>query len=519
MRIHRLAGLSLALLAGTLQAGTFNEVGLPGGMLTGLSENGRIATGILGIESAWRWDMGRGSRLIAGARTVNGMSAWAQPIAGTMLDGNGDSVAAVFYSNSAIVGPVMVGAFPGTAGGFDGTVSVAYDASDDGTVVGLAYDETNNAIAFRWTQADGMSRLAVNRPGSYSRANAISSDGRVIAGWNDQVDGYRSGVIWIDGVPLDLVDDLGDPIGEALAVSPDGRVVVGTGYFGQEAWRWTAETGAQPIGFIGFFGEASGFAVSEDGNIVVGASGFGFNREAVVWTPATGMVLLADYLADQGVVVPAGWTLTTATAVSANGKVIAGWGVNGPDFASFLVDLNEDATQATVTAHGTVIGNDLPDGPLAGTPIGTSVRMDFVLTAQDALEIAPGQATSYRIVPGSFSLRAGQASETLAQTQSGPAVTLANDFPLSDGIHLFQSPAATAGHALTFELFNPGGDLFDADDLVRINRTFGPESFEKVAWNIETQGGGGLFIELQSISIHDRGDGLFADGFESSAGR
>ena len=35
----------------------------------------------------------------------------------------------------------------------------------------LAYDEANFPIASRWTAADGLTRLPVNRPNSYSRAN------------------------------------------------------------------------------------------------------------------------------------------------------------------------------------------------------------------------------------------------------------------------------------------------------------------------------------------------------------
>ena len=37
------------------------------------------------------------------------------------------------------------------------------------------------------------------------------------------------------------------------------------------------------------------------------------------------------------------------------------------------------------------------------------------------------------------------------------------------------------GQAFEFELFNPGGNMFDSDDLNRINRTFGAEFFEKAS--------------------------------------
>ena len=183
-----------------------------------------------------------------------GMNSWGQPVVGSFMpDGNpANAVAALWYTNSELLdGPEVIGAYPGTGGGTGQGISTGYGVSDNGIAVGLAYDETNNPIAFRWTAAEGMSRLAVNRPDTYSRANGISRDGSTIFGWNDQEDGYRSGVIWQNGVAIDLTDNDGNPIGEALAASSDGSVVVGANYGGSmEAWRWTAETGAQPIGVL-----------------------------------------------------------------------------------------------------------------------------------------------------------------------------------------------------------------------------------------------------------------------------
>ena len=78
---------------------------------------------------------------------------------------------------------------------------------------------------------------------------------------------------------------------------------------------------------------------------------------------------------------------------------------------------------------------------------------------------------------------------------------ITNDFPLSDGIHLFGTPL-TGGNGLAFELFNPGGDMFDSDDVNRINRTFGPEFFEKIAWSI-SQGQRSMDIMLDDVTIND----------------
>jgi len=259
MRASLFCAIALALSGGyAMAAGTFTDVGLPGAQLTGLSHNGRVAAGSAGA-AGWRWNKDRGVVLLDGFTSANGMNSWGQPVAGSTVDGDGNTIAALAFSNFDVAGgPVPVGGYPGGAPQ-DAFLSSAYDASDDGVVVGLALDDASRYFAFRWTAAEGMTQLTVNRPANASRANAVSADGSTIIGWNDQDSGFRSGVIWQNGVPLDLADADGNPVGEALAVSSDGSVVVGTGYSnpdtgGIEAWRWTAATGVQGIGCIDDFG-------------------------------------------------------------------------------------------------------------------------------------------------------------------------------------------------------------------------------------------------------------------------
>ena len=543
MRTTLFAGFALALLTGHATAGTFYDVGVPDGQLTSLSHNGRIAAGVAG-SSAWRWNKDSGAVVMTGFTSSYGMSSWAQPVAGAYTpDGNiANTAAALYYSNSDLIGePTIIGAYPGSAGGFGTGVSEAYGISDSGVAVGLAYDETNNPIAFRWTAGEGMTRLGVNRPDTFSRANGISHDGSVIYGWNDQNEGYRSGVIWQNGTALDLTDGAGVPIGEALASNATGTVVVGCNYGtanGNEAWRWTAATGVQPIGVLadvpaslhakaargkapapsvrserenllaapaspdGFFPPAAyAFAVSDNGKVIVGASGAFPSRFAVVWTQATGMQRLSDYAAARGVTVPAGWDLISANAVSADGQTIAGWGFGPNGVGSFVIDLhNNRLFDAVLEAHGTVAYNDLTSGPFAGVAAGTPTSMSFRMSAE-GFELDPGRHTSYPIRLETFRLSAGTASDTLVATESGPGVSITNDYPMSDGIHLFSTPTAS-GQGFEFELFNPGGDMYDSDDLNRIDRTFGPEFFEKTSWMV-MQGDQMMYIELDWVRISD----------------
>jgi probable HAF family extracellular repeat protein len=222
--------------------------------------------------------------------------------------------------------------------------SNGYGISDDGTVVGLSFDDNfvGPAVAFRWTSKEGMVALPVNRPANYSRANAISADGSVIAGWNDQDDGYRSAVVWQDGAPLDLTDADGNPIGEADGVSPNGEYVVGSGYFDPDtlantAWIWNAKTGLQHIPSMSF-----AFGVTNDGKIVVGSTGFFDNppRAAMIWREGIGTMTAGDYLAEQNITVPAGWDASLAGGfggISANGQVMAGWSFGPLGMQSYLV--------------------------------------------------------------------------------------------------------------------------------------------------------------------------------------
>lgn len=511
MRICVIAGLiSLSLSSAAGAAGTFTSLNLPGSQLVTLSEHGRIAGGsYTGGGGAWRWTAARGAQDFAGYASMSGMNSWGQPQAGQHEDANGNVVAALLYSNSHLIGPTLLGGLPDGVP-LDGTLSTAYDAADDGTVVGLAYT-ADNAVAFRWQGPTGMVALPRIDTDGAARANAISRDGRVIIGWNDTAEGFRRAVTWTNGTIAELLDQDGFQVGEALATNRDGSVIVGegAGKMGDEAWRWTAATGVQAIGIIGsggFFDRAYAFGVSDDGNLVGGASGFGFDRKAVVWTPDGGMQLLTDYLAARNIAVPQGWTLNSVTAVSGDGKVLGGWGFDADSqFNSFVVELDRvPAQRAVLEAKGTVVWNDLTAGPFAGLPLDTPVTMSFKMSPE-GIEIEPGSFVRYPIDVATFKLQAGNGTDALIETAAGPLFGVGNDYPRSDGMHIFDSPLATAGTSMEFELFNPGGDLFDSAEINNINRTVGPEHFEKIGWSV-FQGQGGQFsmsMMLDSVTIED----------------
>ena len=125
--------------------------------------------------------------------------------------------------------------------------TTGYAISGDGsTVVGLAWYNICDACAFHWTAESGM-RCLPDAPDSWAtRANDVSFDGSVVAGWDGwEVQGYRRAAYWTAETPGDPFSTytetlLGspwwppDPVngpGEVLAMTPDGSAMAGDTYF------------------------------------------------------------------------------------------------------------------------------------------------------------------------------------------------------------------------------------------------------------------------------------------------
>jgi probable HAF family extracellular repeat protein len=247
--------------------------------------------------------------------------------------------------------------------------STAFAVSADGLVVvggsDLSY-EPRGGRSFRWTAAHGMVGLHLSEEFPANYATGVSADGSVIVG---QMIGLVGAIRWTanEGI-VELAP--GDRLaGYARGVSADGSVVVGAGVSarGTEAFRWTAAGGIAGLGTVpgGRF-PSEALAVSADGSVVVGRAGVPGGEEGFRWSADTGMVRLAGsphgVSADGSVVVGSGlfasriqacywtdtlgpvnlrdllvrqgadnldrWTLTAATAVSADGLTIAGTGIN-----------------------------------------------------------------------------------------------------------------------------------------------------------------------------------------------
>ncbi len=202
--------------------------------------------------------------------------------------------------------------------------SEASDISADGTtVVGTS------GTAFRWTLAEGMLDLGVlprGRFGSYGAG--VSGDGSVVVGESsarhpgiprlDVAEAFR----WTASSGMQGLGFLGDqyPSSAANAVSSDGQVVVGNFGNPASAFRWDPLSGMQAI-----IGGGSASDVSADGDEVVGfrhvppsVGDPGGSTEAYFWSAATGLLPLGDF--------PGGNFESQARAISADGSTVLGFG-------------------------------------------------------------------------------------------------------------------------------------------------------------------------------------------------
>jgi probable HAF family extracellular repeat protein len=203
--------------------------------------------------------------------------------------------------------------------------SFAQAISADGTTVVGDSNSSNGNQAFRWTQATGMAGLG-DLPGGnvFSYANAVSADGGVVAGESSSTLSGTTRAEAFRWTPTNGMTGLGDlPGGDfdshAYAVSADGTGIIGNSSSsnGNEAFRWTAATGMVGLGDLagGNFSSIA-YGISADGSTIVGYGSPPSNvHEAFRRTTASGMVGLGFLPCD---------TWTIARAVSGDGSVIVG---------------------------------------------------------------------------------------------------------------------------------------------------------------------------------------------------
>jgi probable HAF family extracellular repeat protein len=195
----------------------------------------------------------------------------------------------------------------------------------NGTMVGFLDDGQGGPFhAFKYTDSAGLLDLGTvdppNNPTLYSFANGVNDDGSVVVGLSELSGGLvQHAFRWTSaGGMIDLGSANGaSGLSRALGVSGDGNTIVGVSDFPigpSQAFSWTSGAGFVGLGTLG--GASVATAITKDASVIVGQAGLGSNdSHAFRWTLAGGL---------QDIGTTSGNNNAAATAVSDNGKVVAG---------------------------------------------------------------------------------------------------------------------------------------------------------------------------------------------------
>lgn len=338
LRSHLTAALLLAVAVTLVTAAeapetTFIPFGEPDLMPRDITTDGSKVVGVAYVGAPYfTWTRSGGIVKIGGGAFAGqpAISGDGSTIFGTTIDRNGIQQTAKWLGGTQWL---PLGAVEGGVP-CDSSLCSGWDISYDGRLgVGLSYlPKQCNARAASWDLADGgpatdLGSLVANRP---TRANTVSGDGHVIAGWQDSEIGIRQGARWIDGVEKVLLTATNQPVGEVFHTNYDGTVMVGQYYpFGSEdGWLWTQSRGFTALTSPSLVYRTSlPVSATDDGALVVGAvrERFQGQTRAVFWRNGKA-TYLRDYLTARGLAV--GWDPRWITAASADGGTLTGWGLN-----------------------------------------------------------------------------------------------------------------------------------------------------------------------------------------------
>ena len=170
---------------------------------------------------------------------------------------------------------------------------------------------------------------------------------------------------------------------------------------GYQAFRWMAGTGMVGLGHLpgGYF-DTDALGVSADGSVVVGTSYTASGRKAFIWDTCSGVRSLRNVLVNLGLDLTS-WTLTSAEGVSADGATIVGFASNP--------DGNQEAWIATIPHQSDADGDGVPDGcdncPAVSNPDQADIDGDGIGDACDPTTIILPPGT---VVSGNVTLQPGE---------------------------------------------------------------------------------------------------------------
>ncbi len=238
-----------------------------------INANGSIVVGLAWIAGcqahAFRWDATNGTvdlgTIVAGrssrANAVNGVG---DIIVGWQDMSNGTRRGARWINGVEGYMPSYV-----SPGGTSYMVGEALCINNAGTqIAGYNVFSLAGGNAWKWSAATGQTTLLPQLAGFTGQAaltSGITEDGSIVVGTTGGIPIGRKAIIWINGQPQDLktyIESKGGSIapynslGTAMAITPDGRTIVG----------WGAGAG-QPAGWIVHFPPDCPADLDSDGTV------------------------------------------------------------------------------------------------------------------------------------------------------------------------------------------------------------------------------------------------------------
>ena len=382
-----LTAAAIAAAAGAASAQSFHGLGNPrtgnDSFANAVAADGSVVVGSayfpdggsdgLGGFIAIRWTPGGGMEQLGLLDGGDNSAAYGVSADGSVISGSACEATCAYsqpFRWLAPNGPIEgLGYMPGS------DYTIGYGISDDGsTIVGYGVDDLNyDVFPAVWREATGVLRMDRLPAGGPAYAHVASGDGSVIVGR-----AYASGdqqAVWWDAAgaihPLGFLPDPGTELfSRGRGVTPDGSIIVGTahgdnglGGYAYQGFRWTQANGMQGLGVSGPGGDmpsTAAFDITADGSRIVGAwggeTGSGTGSRAAVWDAGQGWRDLADWLIlDLGLTQVADWeVLTEALAVSDDGSVIVGWGINRVGWTEGFVAMVPPVCAADFNGDGDV---------------------------------------------------------------------------------------------------------------------------------------------------------------------
>jgi uncharacterized membrane protein len=281
------------------------------------------------VTNAFRWTTADGFTNLAAASGLPNMRYAVPSSDGTAYVGTAENRQGVFHWVPPAA-PVTIAVPPGIV--FSASEAISADGR---TIAGVISPSPNGAGSrgFVWTPTGGLVEMNLPTGSSWINVDWISADGTTVRGDGYTPGGVRAAFIWTaSGGPAFISSPAGVPDWIGVQASVSGTALAGrcgniNGNLESLAvWRngVNRNYGLPPAPYNG----QTPRAISDDGGTVVGQmyNTSNGNTAGYVWKRSTGFLPVKEYLASLGWDV-SGWNLMNdVTGISADGRTIVGTG-------------------------------------------------------------------------------------------------------------------------------------------------------------------------------------------------